>query len=49
MPTFSVTTYWVAERVITPPTYVDVNGQWWLCVSHWGPVYNTGLLVVEVV
>lgn len=40
-----VTAGWIHEEPPSPEAvYIDVDGYLWLCVSHWGPVHNTGVL-----
>ena len=48
MSSFYVEAYWVNEKPQPAPrTFIDVDGVWWECVSHWGPVICTGISVFK--
>jgi len=44
---WGITAYWVNEVDIASPVFLELDEFWWQCVSHWGPVLRTGILVAE--
>lgn len=40
-----LTAYFAATNRIPSPVFIEIDGLWWRCVSSWGPVASTGILV----